>query len=312
MKTYRLEIPSGQTAVTAATWDSSCGLVPQDFTHTDDSGFTEIVTDGHWTFDNNMIKFTASTNPTNAVREGYMTITYKVNGVSCEKRTHLVQAAAASPKVVLTLTGGTTVSKACDGNPLTYGDTTSLVGDSFNTIRTAEIKNCVTVIGTLDGAGTFNNATNMTSVIFPSGLTSIYDSTFWGCTSLSGVTLPNSLTYIGNDAFRECTSLTSITIPDSVQTIGGLAFYNCTGLTTVIIGTGFAGTTNPGHSFQYCTNLQSVSVRAATPPVIDNFFFDSTPIANGNGTIYVPSASVNAYKSASGWSAYADRIQPII
>lgn len=93
MKTYRIEIPSGQTAVTAATWDTSCAPVPQDFTHTDDSGFQEIVTDGHWAFDNNIIRFTASTNPTNAVREGYMTITYKVNGSSCEKRTHLVQAA---------------------------------------------------------------------------------------------------------------------------------------------------------------------------------------------------------------------------
>lgn len=93
MKTYRLNIGSGETAVTAATWDTSCAPVPQDFTHTDDSGFQEIVTDGHWAFDNNIIRFTASTNPTNAVREGYMTITYKVNGSSCEKRTHLVQAA---------------------------------------------------------------------------------------------------------------------------------------------------------------------------------------------------------------------------
>lgn len=93
MKTYRIEIPSGETAVTAATWDTSCALVPQDFTHTDDSGFQEIVTDGHWAFDNNIIRFTASTNTTDSVREGYMTITYKVNGASCEKRTHLVQAA---------------------------------------------------------------------------------------------------------------------------------------------------------------------------------------------------------------------------
>lgn len=114
MKTYRLEIPSGETAVTAATWDSSCGIVPQDFTHTDDSGFQEIVTDGHWTFDNNMIKFTASTNPTSSVREGYMTITYKVNGSSCEKRTHLVQAAGTgstptnSFKISITVPNGKT------------------------------------------------------------------------------------------------------------------------------------------------------------------------------------------------------------
>lgn len=312
MKTYRLEIPSGQTAVTAATWNSSCGTVPQDFTHTDDSGFTEIVTDGQWAFDNNIIMFTASTNTTNSVREGYMTITYTVDGVSCEKRTHLVQAAGAQPKVILTLTGGTTVSKACDGNPLKYSDITSLVGNDFGSIRTAEVKDCVTSISVESGGGTFTNASGMTSVTLPSTLTAINSSSFWGCSSLSGVTLPNDLAYIGNDAFRGCSSLTSITIPDRVQTIGGLAFYECTSLTSVVIGTGFTGTTNPGHSFQYCSNLQSVTVRATTPPTIDTFFFDSTPIANGNGTIYVPSASVNAYKSATGWSTYADRIQPII
>jgi hypothetical protein len=311
MKKYRLEIPSGETAVTAATWDSSCAPVPQDFTHTDDTGFQEIVTDGHWAFDNNIIRFTASTNPTSSVREGYMTITYKVNGVSCEKRTHLVQAAGAQPKVVLTLTDSSTVSLPCDGNPLKYTDTYKLLGNDFSVIRSASIKDCVTVIGESNDGGTFRNATNMTSVILPSTLTAINSSSFWGCSSLSGVTLPNDLTYIGNDAFRECSSLTSITIPDRVQTIGGLAFYECTSLTSVVIGTGFTGTTNPGHSFQYCSNLQTVMVRATTPPTIDTFFFDSTPIANGNGTIYVPSASVNAYKTATGWSTYSDRIMAI-
>ena len=148
----------------------------------------------------------------------------------------------------------------------------------------------------------------MTSVTLPSTLTAINSSSFWGCSSLSGVTLPNSLAYIGNDAFRECTRLTSINIPNNVQTIGGLAFYNCTGLTSVTIGTGFTGTTNPGHSFQYCTNLQSVTVRATTPPVIDSFFFSDT---SKNLKIYVPSGSVNAYKNAAGWSTYSDRIMAI-
>lgn len=91
--TYRIDIGSGETAVTAATWNTDCGLAPQDFVHTDDSGFQVIVTDGHWSFDNNIIRFTASTNPTNVVREGNMTITYTVDGVSCTKVTHLVQAA---------------------------------------------------------------------------------------------------------------------------------------------------------------------------------------------------------------------------
>jgi len=43
------------------------------------------------------------------------------------------------------------------------------------------------------------------------------------------------------------------------------------------------------------------------PPTLGSSTFDDT----NNCPIYVPSGSVNAYKSASGWSTYADRIQAI-
>lgn len=255
---------------------------------------------------------TISSNQETTAKTGTITVSYTASENSCTTSAiSISQAAADVPKVILTLADSSTVSKACDGNPLKYSDITSLVGNDFGSIRTAEVKDCVTSISVESGGGTFRDASGMTSVTLPSTLTAINSSSFWGCSSLSGVTLPNDLAYIGNDAFRGCSSLTSITIPDRVQTIGGLAFYQCTSLTTVIIGTGFTGTTNPGHSFQYCSNLQTITVRATTPPTIDTFFFDSTPIANGNGTIYVPSASVNAYKTATGWSTYSDRIMSI-
>ena len=63
--------------------------------------------------------------------------------------------------------------------------------------------------------------------------------------------------------------------------------------------------------FYLCSNLTSVTCKAITPPTLGYDVFKSTPIASGNGHIYVPSASVNAYKSASGWSDYASRIQAI-
>lgn len=252
---------------------------------------------------------TISPNQETTAKTGTITVSYTAGENSCTTSAiSISQAAAPSPKVVLTLTGGTTVSNNCDGNPLKYSDIRSLVGNDFGSIRSADIKDCVTSISVESAGGAFRDASGMTSVTLPSTLTAINSSSFWGCSSLSGVTLPNSLAYIGNDAFRECTRLTSINIPNNVQTIGGLAFYNCTGLTSVTIGTGFTGTTNPGHSFQYCTNLQSVTVRATTPPVIDSFFFSDT---SNNLKIYVPSGSVNAYKNAAGWSTYSDRIQAI-
>lgn len=46
---------------------------------------------------------------------------------------------------------------------------------------------------------------------------------------------------------------------------------------------------------------------ATTPPSITYTFIDYT----NNCIIYVPSGSVEAYKSHSIWGAYPDRIQPI-
>lgn len=79
-----------------------------------------------------------------------------------------------------------------------------------------------------------------------------------------------------------CTNLTSVTIPSSVTSIGHNAFRSCSALT-------------------------SVTVEATTPPRLGLNVFEST----NNAPIYVPAESVDAYKAATYWSTYADRIQAI-
>ena len=61
-------------------------------------------------------------------------------------------------------------------------------------------------------------------------------------------------------------------------------------------------------AFRYCTSLTSVTVKSATPPTLGFGVFYN---GSSNLVIYVPAESVDAYKSASGWSTYADRIQAI-
>ena len=117
-------------------------------------------------------------------------------------------------------------------------------------------------------------------IIFDNDVTSIGESAFGNCTSLESVTIPDGVTSIGGCAFYGCTSLTSVTIPDSVTSIGDMAFHWCTSLTSV-----------------YC--------KPTTPPTGRYDMFDD----NASGRmIYVPRNSVSAYKSASGWSTYADYI----
>ena len=131
---------------------------------------------------------------------------------------------------------------------------------------------------------------------------------------LKKVTIPSSIKIdnqtfdvvsIGDTAFNKNTKITSVTIGSGVTSICGYAFEGCRSLRSIDIP---SGVTNIGTgTFQHCSGLTSVTVEATTPPTLGNNAFYNT----NNCPIYVPSGSVNAYKSASGWSSYASRIQPI-
>ena len=110
---------------------------------------------------------------------------------------------------------------------------------------------------------------------------------------------------IGNSFFNYNNSLTSITIPDSVKSIGSQAFYNCTNLKTVTIG---MNVTSIGYNaFYYCSSLTTITVNATTPPTLG-----SNAIPSNVTNIYVPSASVSRYRSASVWSSFSSKISAIV
>ena len=130
-----------------------------------------------------------------------------------------------------------------------------------------------TIVAYAEASGTTYN--------IPDGVVAIGNSTFGACLYLTSVTIPDSVTKIGDMAFSYCVSLTSVTIPESVTEIGDYAFVAC-------------------------QNLSSVYCKATTPPTLGGtYVFDD----NGSGRkIYVLTESVEAYKSATHWSEYADAI----
>ena len=103
---------------------------------------------------------------------------------------------------------------------------------------------------------------------------------FYGCSSLTSITIPDSVTTIGYSAFSGCSSLIIITIPDSVTSI-------------------------KSYAFSYCSSLASVYCKATTPPTGGDNMFRYDALWR---TIYVPTESVDAYKSAEYWSDYASAI----
>ena len=213
-----------------------------------------------------------------------------------------------------TYTGGTTSSAECDASSaITNNEITKA------NLQSVEIGSCVSSIND----NVFSGCTSLTSATIGNNVTSIGNSAFWNCRSLTGITIPDSVTTMGSYCFRSCSGmtdviigsgvtsigtyafeycygLTSVTISDTVTSIGDSAFEDCSGLTSINIP---SGVTSIGYSaFYNCTKLKGIFVEAVTPPTLGSNVFQYT----NDCPIFVPLASVNAYKTA--WSGYASRI----
>lgn len=94
-------------------------------------------------------------------------------------------------------------------------------------------------------------------------------------------------------------------IPNTIETIQNFAFEESS-LETCDIGTNISSIGD--YAFYICTNLTSLTIRTLIPPTLGSSAFYRV---SDNFKIYVPANSLNAYKTASGWSEYADKIYAI-
>ena len=120
---------------------------------------------------------------------------------------------------------------------------------------------------------------------------------------LTTLVLSSNVRTVGG--FR-CPLLTDVTIPEGVTTTTNYGFSECTSLATIT----FPSTITTLHSetLRSCSSLQSVTFLSTTPPTGVNAAYT---FSSSTCPIYVPSGSVETYKTASGWSSYASRIQAI-
>ena len=169
-------------------------------------------------------------------------------------------------------------------------------------------------------------------VTIPVGVTTIGSNAFMSCYELTSVTMSNTVTTIGERAFQSSgvkdivwsNNLTTIgqnafpltnlgqstngvvTIPNSVTTIGERAFQRLDYMTQMYVGENV--TSIGDNAFGTNSGMTSFTINALTPPTIGSELFYSH---GQNFIIYVPAASVDAYKAATNWSTYASRIQAI-
>ena len=157
------------------------------------------------------------------------------------------------------------------------------------------------------GTDAFNGSCYIKHIKISDSVKRIENSAFYNREYLESLDLGNGVEYIGNDAFycNDCdNSIKTLVIPDSVKTIGTYAFESWYGVTHLTIGEGIK---QIGRGAFCDSELITLICKAVTPPPIEDDVFY---IAD-NATIYVPAESVDAYKTATNWSAYADQIQAI-
>ena len=169
-------------------------------------------------------------------------------------------------------------------------------------IKSVNIKDGVTSIG----SWAFAQCSALTDVSIAESVTSIGGDAFRECRILEEVILPTGLTQLGTGVFLYCDALKSIIVPEGVTIIGSDTFEFCPNLNSITFPSGL--TEIGPWALKGANNLASITCKATTPPSIGNGAFGGV---NSSIPVYVPAASVEAYKAANGWSKFTN-IQPII
>lgn len=159
---------------------------------------------------------------------------------------------------------------------------------------------------------TFYDCSNLQTVNLPN-LTNAgrLDNTFYNCTNLQTVNLPNlTNATLGNDVFESCVSLQTIELKIS-NVYGGNIFRNCTSLTQVKAPLASIDSS----CFSNCSALRKLILPQTdkittleSSTAFKDTFLDKDGVTNG---IYVPSALLNEYRTATNWVTLANHIHAL-
>lgn len=198
----------------------------------------------------------------------------------------------------VTENGTYTAPTGVDGySPVTVNVSSSSGGDA-DSIIDGSITNIVSNVTSIR-SNVFNGVSSLISASFPEAL-SVGISSFSRCTSLTSFSFPKLKT-CNSQCFRGCTALVEINLP-ALTSASTSIFYECDNLEKVDFG---VLTLLGGAIFTNCSKLAKLILRSSTLVELQAVnVFNGTPFASGGtgGTVYVPSALIESYKSANNWS----------
>lgn len=137
-------------------------------------------------------------------------------------------------------------------------------------------------------------------------ITSLRYGAFAECKKITNLSLPNCTTIGGNYAFYYMENAEEILLPNVT---GGVfvATFNFCSKAEIIDLRSLGGVLFDNNCFRYCSNLETLILGGTTINTLANTnVFGGTPATM---SIYVPHDLVDAYKSATNWTTYADRIK---
>lgn len=149
--------------------------------------------------------------------------------------------------------------------------------------------------------------THVKSASFPDATVLGGNDIFSGCTNLQSANFPKVINSYynyaqnGTSMFASCSNLTSVNMRQ-VDRIAQNMFNNCTSLALLE----FNQITHIlAQAFKGASSLATLIIRSSAVPSLANInAFENTPFASGKagGTLYVPSALISSYQSATNWS----------
>lgn len=155
------------------------------------------------------------------------------------------------------------------------------------------------------GTSPFQYCYNLESLSIPDSVTSMNKGIFQQCYGLTSAEIPGSINTVPHYMFRSCKTLTETKIPQSTTSIGTYAYTDCISLSSMVIP---ASVISIGvYAFNGCTGMKEYHFLPVTPPSLE-----ALSVFNGisdDCIIYVPTGSLQAYKTATNWVAYSSHIQ---
>ncbi len=166
-------------------------------------------------------------------------------------------------------------------------------------------------------------------------VTKLQYAAFYGCNKLTKISLPNCTETVSGYTFNGCSGVKEIDLP-KLTTIGDAArvFYNMQGVKEISLPE-LTTAPNLNSTFSNCRNVKRINLPKLGATTVQTRAFDNcyyletiilggdfktlantdafryTAQLSGDFSVYVPDALVDTYKTATNWSAFADKIKPM-